>query len=401
MTDAADRLGGSAERPVVASYCATFLKPEMLHIYRQITALERVRPVVIAQKREEVERYPFNDVTLVPKAATHFLRRIWYRQLRDMPWTISHSEMAALLAVLDRKDARLLHIYFGHIAVHLLPLIERWPWPTVISFHGADVMVDLDKPAYREATARMLNATRLVFVRSESLRRAVVALGCPEAKIRIQRTGIPLEEIRFEPRVWPSDGRWKLLQACRLIEKKGLRTSLRAFAAFGQRHPAAEFTIAGEGPMLEELQRLARELGIADRVTFSGFISQRELRELFQQSHIFLHPSETAADGNQEGVPNSMLEAMASRLPVFATTHGGIPEAIEHGVSGVLVDERDADALTNELLVAVSQPDRLSALAQNGADAVRQKFEQKAQIRRLEDYYFEAMESEPRGSASH
>ena len=59
MTGTADRPGGSAERPVVASYCATFLKPEMLHIYRQITALERVRPVVIAQKREEAQRFPF------------------------------------------------------------------------------------------------------------------------------------------------------------------------------------------------------------------------------------------------------------------------------------------------------------------------------------------------------
>ncbi len=60
----------------------------MLHIYRQITALRRFRPVVITQKREEAARFPFGDVTVVPKPATHFLRRIWYRQLRDVPWTI-------------------------------------------------------------------------------------------------------------------------------------------------------------------------------------------------------------------------------------------------------------------------------------------------------------------------
>ena len=83
----------------------------------------------------------------------------------------------------------------------------------------------------------------------------------------------------------------------------------------------------------------ARELGVGDRVFFPGFVSQSELRELFYGSHIFLHPSERGADGNQEGVPNSMLEAMASRLPVLATEHGGIPEAIEHGQSGILVPE--------------------------------------------------------------
>ena len=364
----------------------------MLHIYRQITALRRVRPAVIAQKREEAERFPFEDVTVVPKPRTHFFRRLWFRQLRDAPWTISAHETAALVGILEARGARLLHIYFGHIAVHLLPLMERWAQPTVVSFHGADVMVDLEKPAYREATVRVLDAARLVLVRSESLRQAVARLGCPDSKIRIQRTGIPLDEIGFEERRWPADGTWKLLQACRLIEKKGLRTSLRAFAAFSQRHPAAEFTIAGEGPMLEELQRLAHELHVADRVTFPGFVSQPELRALFRHSHIFLHPSETATDGNQEGVPNSMLEAMASGLVVFATTHGGIPEAIDSGVSGVLVREGDADGLARELLAATGQPDTLSTFARRGADAVREKFEQQAQVRRLEDYYFEAMQ---------
>src|SRR3712207_6233282 len=142
----------------------------MLHIYRQITALERVRPVVIAQKREEAARFPFEHVRVVPKPSTHWLRRIWFRQLRDVPWQISRGETTALTRVLDEVNADLLHIYFGHIAVHLLPLIKAWPKPSVVSFHGADVGVDLAKPAYRAATVEMLNAVRLVFVRSESLR---------------------------------------------------------------------------------------------------------------------------------------------------------------------------------------------------------------------------------------
>ena len=73
------------------------------------------------------------------------------------------------------------------------------------------------------------------------------------------------------------------------------------------------------------------------------------MREVYYASHIFLHPSETGSDGNQEGIPNSMLEAMATGLPVFATKHGGIPEAIENGVSGILVPERDHEALVATL----------------------------------------------------
>jgi len=378
-------------RPVVACYCATFLKPEMLHIYRQITSLRRVEPFVIAQKREEEARYPFDRIAVVGKPRTHFARRIWFKQMRDAPWQISAGEMRKLMGILEREKVALLHIYFGHIAVHLLPLIRAWPKPSVVSFHGADVMVDLDKPAYRAATQQMIEAVRLVLVRSESLGRALINIGCPAGKIRLQHTGIPVDDIPFQERDWSDRGAWKFVQACRLIEKKGLRVSLRAFAKFVARHPAATFTIAGEGPLRNELGRLAAELGVADKVFFPGFISQNQLRELFYQSHIFLHPSEVGGDGNQEGVPNSMLEAMASGLPVFATEHGGIPEAIENGRSGILVPERDDAALVLALLERTANPEGLAAIARNGAEVVRKHFEQTAQTRQLEDYYLEAI----------
>ena len=363
----------------------------MLHIYRQITSLKRCRPIVIAQKREQADRYPFEAIYIIVKPPAHFLRRLWFRQLRDMPWQISAAELRALLDVLTKTDARLLHIYFGHIAVHLLPLIRAWNKPSIVSFHGADVMVDMDKPAYRSATREMLEAVKLVLVRSESLRRAVIRLGCDEKKIEIQRTGIPLDEFSFRERNSPKNGEWRFVQAGRLIEKKGLPVTLRAFASFLRQYPNATLTIAGEGPLLGQLQDLARELKIDNRVSFAGFISQEQLREIYYASHIFLHPSETGPDGNQEGIPNSMLEAMASGLPVFATQHGGIPEAIENGVSGVLVPEHDDRELGRALLNAAQDPEFLSRIARAGADAVRKNFDLALQARRLEDVYLKLL----------
>ena len=360
----------------------------MLHIYRQITGLRRCAPVVIAQKREYAERYPFEPVHIVPKAPTHFLRRFWFRQVRDQPWQISDRELRALQTVLTETRARLLHIYFGHIAVHLLPLIRAWKNPSIVSFHGADVMVDMNKPAYRKATLRMLDAVTLVLVRSESLQRALVELGCDPKKIEIQRTGIPLAEFPFRERAVPNNGEWRFVEAGRLIEKKGLPVTLRAFSTFSKEHPNATLTIAGEGPLLTELQNLARELGVTDRVSFTGFVSQEQLREIYYRSHIFLHPSQTGRDGNREGIPNSMLEAMATGLPVFATEHGGIPEAIENGVSGVLVPERDTEALARALLNAEQEPGLLSRIGQAGGDAVRKNFDQSTQAQQLEEIYF-------------
>ena len=139
--------------------------------------------------------------------------------------------------------------------------------------------------------------------------------------------------------------------------------------------------------MRDELQKLARELKVDARVSFTGFISQDQLRDTYYRSHIFLHPSQTGRDGNQEGIPNSMLEAMACGLPVFATQHGGIPEAIENGVSGVLVPERDHEALARALLNAAEDPVFLSQIARNGTEVVRKNFDLQTQAQRLEEIY--------------
>jgi glycosyltransferase involved in cell wall biosynthesis len=248
-------------------------------------------------------------------------------------------------------------------------------------------MVDMNKPAYRNATLEMLEEVALVLVRSESLRRALVDLGCAPEKIVIQRTGIPLEEFPFHERTVPNNGEWRFVQAGRLIEKKGLPVTLRAFSTFSKQHPIATLTIAGEGPLLAELQNLAHELRVAERVSFTGFVSQEQLRDIYYRSHIFLHPSQTGRDGNQEGIPNAMLEAMASGLPVFATQHGGIPEAIESGVNGVLVPEHDDQELARALLNAAQDADFLSRIGHAGAEGVRKQFDLQQQTHRLEEIY--------------
>ncbi len=101
--------------PVVACYCATFLKPEMWHIYRQITALQRVASAVIAQKRENSGRFPFDKIDIVPKPALHFLRRFWFRQLRDKPWQISSRRASRANKRSGKKQrAAFAHLLWSH-----------------------------------------------------------------------------------------------------------------------------------------------------------------------------------------------------------------------------------------------------------------------------------------------
>jgi colanic acid/amylovoran biosynthesis glycosyltransferase len=382
--------------PVVASYCTTFLKPEMLHIYRQVTGLRRFETFVMTKERVHADRFPFEAIELLPRPRINFLSRFHKKYIRRMEPVFYRGEYDQLSGTLARRHADLLHVYFGHTGVHLLPFIRNWGGPALVSFHGMVIMPRPDEPGYDARLRDLLQTLPMVLARSESLAARLVSLGCDPEKIRINRTAIPLDAFPFQERSIPKDNAWKLAQASRLIEKKGIDDSLRAFAKFRATHPAAMFTIAGEGPMRDRLDALSRDLEISDAVTFAGFQSQDQLRSLYEVSHIFLHPSRTTDGLDQEGVPNSMLEAMASGLPVIATQHGGIPEAVEDGVSGLLAPESDPEALCASLLTLTSSPERYNAMGPAAARSVRHLFEHGSSIAALEGFYSELIESHRR-----
>jgi len=379
--------------PTVASYCTTFLKPEMLHIYRQVTGLQRYRTFIVTKERKCADRFPFDDIVTVPrKPGKNFIRRFYLKHIRKLPPIYYRGELQGLAKIFQHRPTNLMHIYFGHTGVHLLPFIERWDRPCIVSFHGADVMLREHKPGYDEQLRQLLKTMPLVLARSLSLSERLQAIGCPPEKIRLNRTGIPLERYPFAPRRCPCDGEWRFVQACRLIPKKGLRTALQAFAQFRRKHPRATFSIAGEGPMRGDLEKLVAQLGLRDAVFFPGFLDQEALNALYGESHVFLHPSELTEDQNQEGIPNSMLEAMSSGLPVVATLHGGIPEAVEHERTGLLVPERDADALAAALSRITDSFEYLQAVGRCASESIHVNFEQGKAIENLEACYDEATE---------
>jgi colanic acid/amylovoran biosynthesis glycosyltransferase len=364
----------------------------MLHIYRQITSLQRVSTFVIAKFRENADCYPFGDIELLGKPRINPIERGRLKYLSRAPALIYRGEFDLLRRILIRRDPDLMHIYFGNTGVHLLPLIERWDRPCVVSFHGMDVQRRERERGYERNLRRLLRVVPLVLVRSRSIAERLIDLGCDPAKVRPNRTSIPLEGFPYVERNPPANGLWIIAQACRFVRKKGLGTALRAFAGFVKAFPYARFEIAGDGPLREELETLVHEMSLQNSVRFLGFLSQTELRQLYARAHIFLHPSEMPPDSNQEGIPNSMLEAMATGIPVVATYHGGIPEAVTDGVNGLLVSERDVSGLTNALLTIARHPDRWKLLGMSAAQTVANEFAQPRQIESLESAYFEAIE---------
>ena len=364
----------------------------MLHIYRQVTSLRNFNTFVITKIRENADRYPFPDLELLDRPRSRLIHRGFLKYVARAPALIYRGEFETLRRILLRRDPDLMHVYFGNTGVHLLPLIERWDRPCVVSFHGMDVQRRETERGYEVNLRKLLRLLPFVLVRSRSIAERLIELDCDPNKIRLNRTGIPLGEFPYRVRKAPVDGAWRLVQACRLVPKKGLPTALRAFARFAKRFPKSSFVVAGEGPLRRELEELVVQLELKRAVIFAGFLGQSELRKLFESAHVFMHPSGLPPDSNQEGVPNSMLEAMASGLPVVATRHGGIPEAVTDGVNGLLVAERDFEMLANSLFALAENPARWMEMATAASRTVAAEFAQPRQIEALESAYFEAIE---------
>lgn len=377
----------------MACYCSTFLAAEMQHVYRQITGLRAFQPVVLTRKRLHEDLFPFPDDRVVRLPQPGALRREWRRftsrRLSQSPPFLFESELRDLEKALRERRASVLHIYFGNSGVELIPLLKSptRPCPAVVSFHGADAGVDLDKPAWREAMMTVFERAEAILARSEALAADLRGLGCPPEKLTVQRAGIPLDEWPVTQRAAPVDGAWRFVQSGRLIEKKGYDTTLRAFARFRDVHPQARLVILGDGPLMEPLRRLAGELDITRWVTFAGFVEQGRVRSEYGWAHAFLHPSRTAEDGNREGVPNAILEAMATGLPILSTSHGGIPEAVEDGVEGFLADENDREAFAVAMHDLAASEKVWKSMGAAARAKIEAKFERGQQIAELEDVY--------------
>jgi colanic acid/amylovoran biosynthesis glycosyltransferase len=350
-----------------------------------VNGLRGFSPVLVAGRVRGT--WPGVSPVVVRRGAFREAGRLVGR-LTGRPWQISGREARALQGVFHGASCRVVHIFFGDTAVHMLPFVERAGLPVVVSFHGADVAGRMASMGFRAARGRLFDAARLVACRSRDLAEQVAGLGCPEEKLRIMRTCLPPEWPQFHPQP-PADGAWHILLAGRLIPKKGIATGLEAFARFLVVHPGGRLTIAGEGPLQESLETLACGLGISSAVRFAGFLSQEELAGEMAHSHIYFQPSETAG-GDREGVPNALIEAMAAGLPPVATRHGGIPEALEHNSTGLLCPEADPQALAEALLSLTADPANYRRISAAAGASVRRMFSPAETTAAIETIYREA-----------
>ena len=271
--------------------------------------------------------------------------------LEQIAFILSASFWTLRLAPRFKPDVTL--AFFGipsGVVAWLLKKLYRIPY--IVSLRGGDVpgFRPYDFQLYHRLMAPFLrviwkNAARIV-ANSNGLRQLASAFD-PRYQIPIIPNGIDLQSYRSTDRDWSFP---RLLSVGRVVHQKGLDLAMRALG--GLKQLTWEWRIAGDGPQMQILQSLAKELGIADRVQFLGWQSSEQLIESYKQANVFLFPS------RHEGMPNAMLEAMASGLPIIATCIAGSEELVLDDKTGYLVPSEDIESLQTALKKLLSDPAR-------------------------------------------
>ncbi len=177
-----------------------------------------------------------------------------------------------------------------------------------------------------------------------------------------------------------------MLAVGRLVEKKAPLHLLRAFQLARIHHPHARLDVVGDGPLRDACRAFVAEQGLAQHVTLHGSAGRTLVQDLMQKASVFAQHSVTAANGDMEGTPVSILEAMASGLPVVSTRHSGIADAIEHEISGLLVDEHDIEGMAAALTRCLGDANLRARLGQAARVRVENQFSSEIQNRRLREF---------------
>jgi colanic acid/amylovoran biosynthesis glycosyltransferase len=221
-----------------------------------------------------------------------------------------------------------------------------------------------------------------IIAASEFMNQKICDLGCPRDNISVAHCGVDPQRFR------PSTREPGLIAAVgRLVEVKAPHLTIRAFAKVRRKHPGARLEVVGDGDLRALCESTIKDCGLEDAVVMHGARPTAFCADLMSRASIFVQHSVTAENGDTEGLGVSLLEAMASAVPVVATRHNGFIETVVHGETGFLVEEHDIDGMAAAIDTLLDNPERARTMGEAGRRRVMANFTQKLTATRLRSIF--------------
>ncbi len=360
-------------KPTIAFFIKTYLPASETFIYEEIKNLRAFNAIILTQRLVNLDLFPHPNVFSAPTLPK------WRLGSRLQ----SHN---LFIKPLLNHRVKLVNAHFGWGGMMILPQCKKLGLPLLTTFHGIDVSLFARDFIYRLRLKKLFREGSLFLVRSNRMKADVVDLGCPPEKIIVHYGGIDVNKFRFRKK--EVDGqRVKILMCGRFVEKKGFEYGIRAFAKLGKIHKNVALNLIGDGKLRKKLENLVESLNLSHSVQFLRMLTHEQVQREMEASDIFLSPNLAARNGDREGIPNTLKEAMATGLPVVSTYHAGIPELVIDKKTGFLVPEKDVDGLVDRLDYLIIHPGLWEKLGRKGREVVEEKFNLSTQVRKLEKIY--------------
>ena len=368
---------------------ATYVHDINRHLVRRghsVCVVTPGRPDISAREEfdgVEVVRFPLSvppDLTYGRVAQSRVSLGGKLTRLATMGKYLRH-QYKATLAEARRIQADVIHAHWaiptGPAAVRAA---RRLGIPSVITMHGGDVYVNpsqgYDFPTrwyVRPVLRWTLEHADALTAITEDCRQHALRAGAPDERMRIVLNGADLRRFSPAPNGSVPDGVSfgpRMIFACRqLFPRKGIRFLIEAAAQLRPAFPDLELVLAGDGFERPELERLARERGIAERTTFLGWVANAELPKYYRAAAVSVIPS------LEEGFGIPAAEAMGCEVPVVASDAGGLPEVVEDGVTGRVVPRGDATALAGAISDLLRDPALRHRMGQAGRERALRLFD--------------------------
>jgi len=293
----------------------------------------------------------------------------------------SYSEIFLVNGFLkERFD--IVHAHFGPNGLRSLILKKlNLPIKFVTTFYGYDLATYVNCHGNEIYHDLFRHGDSFIYI-SEAGKEKLLKLGAPEEKMNKIPMGIDLKKMHFKERSYNPPEKIRLLSVGRLVEMKGREYAIKAIAKLKDRYPI-QYHIVGDGELREDLQRLISDMELDDTVKLWGWVGSEQLDQLYENAHLFIHPSVTSSDGNQEGQGVVLLEAQAHGIPVIATDHGAFPDSVINGKTGFLVPERDVESLAERIDYLIKNPKLWPQMGHAGRAFVEHNYEIKELNKKL------------------
>ncbi len=359
-------------------------------IRNQIIYNKRYAPAVVYTQPKEGAFY--NDIhqralALYPVKST--LEKKLYAYTRQL----TPAAESRIRSFISQQNPRVLHVHYGVDCLVYADVIRELKIPVCVSFYGYDCtefpkrFLGLGKTLLRKNVFGN-PSVRAVLAMSEDMKADLLKAGCPEEKIIVHYYGIEAEHF-FIKRETRNRDVVKFLIISGLFPKKGHTYLIDAFAQMSQTISAGvELHIVGDGPLYQSLQEKVAKTGLSN-IFLHGHVKygSEEHKAYLRDADVFVHPSVVSPNGDKEGIPGAVVEAMASGLPVISTYHAGIPSVVENDVTGLLVNEGDVVALKNAMTRFATDSVYRTKIAQQGQEHVLEQLDVVPKESELEDIY--------------